>query len=72
MDKAQRVSDWEIANQSPMSDERKTLDQRAPMTDIERLRHSAAHGPRRGHPLSSRAAQTAKDLTMQCLTNEKP
>jgi threonyl-tRNA synthetase len=26
-----------------MSDERKTLDQRAQMTDIERLRHSAAH-----------------------------
>src|SRR6476469_10893825 len=26
-----------------MADERKTLDQRAQMTDIERLRHSAAH-----------------------------
>src|SRR5215212_2870144 len=26
-----------------MSDERKTADQRAQMTDIERLRHSAAH-----------------------------
>src|SRR5215210_8096630 len=26
-----------------MSDERKTLEQRAQMTDIERLRHSAAH-----------------------------
>ncbi len=27
----------------PMSDERKTLEQRAQMTDLERLRHSAAH-----------------------------
>ncbi len=27
----------------PMSDERKTLEQRATMTDIERLRHSASH-----------------------------
>jgi len=27
-----------------MSDERKTLEQRATMTDIERLRHSASHG----------------------------
>src|SRR6267154_6730994 len=26
-----------------MSDERKTLEQRAQMTDIERLRHAAAH-----------------------------
>jgi hypothetical protein len=26
-----------------MADERKTLEQRAQMTDIERLRHSAAH-----------------------------
>ena len=26
-----------------MSDERKTLEQRTQMTDIERLRHSAAH-----------------------------
>jgi hypothetical protein len=26
-----------------MSDERKTLEQRATMTDIERLRHSASH-----------------------------
>jgi threonyl-tRNA synthetase len=28
-----------------MAEERKTLEQRAKMTDIERLRHSAAHVP---------------------------
>jgi len=27
----------------PMSDERRTLEQRATMTDLERLRHSASH-----------------------------
>jgi threonyl-tRNA synthetase len=44
MDKAQRVSDWENRESiSPMADDRKTLEQRAQMTDIERLRHSAAH-----------------------------
>jgi threonyl-tRNA synthetase len=46
MDKARSVSDWEIANQPfavIVNDDRKTLEQRAQMTDIERLRHSAAH-----------------------------
>jgi hypothetical protein len=33
-----------------MSDERKTPEQRAPMTDIKRLRHSAAHVLPRCHP----------------------
>src|SRR5450759_1116960 len=33
---------WKVAPIS-MSDERKTLEERATMTDIERLRHSASH-----------------------------
>jgi hypothetical protein len=43
--RAERPSERARASQISqfMSDERKTLEERAQMTDIERLRHSASH-----------------------------
>ncbi len=42
---AERPSEWRegVKSLDTMSDERKTLEQRSQMTDLERLRHSASH-----------------------------
>ena len=53
-----------------MTEERKTLEQREQMTDLERLRHSASHVLPLCH--SERRGSEVEESLDLCLKNEKP